>query len=155
MWSERRLEHGGPISPSRLFKCRKWTLTCRIPTKFGGELDITLMRVCKLLLKRFISEKMEFKGKNIFLLPALMKFPGKFECAAGTVMTQCLNILALLWVRANPGPLRPINMGGPQEQKWPRIFSISKHSWVLILSQALQYLWHTQIQIPGTCLASL
>ena len=39
---------------------------------------------------------MEFKGKNIFLLHALMKFPGKFECAAGTVMTQYLNILALL-----------------------------------------------------------
>ena len=33
----------------------------------------------------------------------------------------------MLWVRANPRPLRHINMGGPQEQKWPRICSNSKH----------------------------
>ena len=50
LWNNFSKSHGGPISPSRLFKCRKWTLTCRIPTKFGGELDITLLRVCKLLL---------------------------------------------------------------------------------------------------------
>ena len=33
----------------------------------------------------------------------------------------------MLWVRANPRPLHHINMGGPQEQKWPRICSNSKH----------------------------
>ena len=46
---------------------------------------------------------------------------------------QLCYISAMLWVRANPRPLRPINMGGPQEAKWPRIYSNSKHKEVLIV----------------------
>ena len=36
--------------------------------------------------------------------------------------------------RANPRPLDPTNMGGPQEEKWPQICSNSKHKKVHIVS---------------------
>ena len=37
----------------------------------------------------------------------------------------------MLWLRPNPRPLLPTNMGGPQEEKWPQICSNSKHIKVL------------------------
>ena len=40
-------------------------------------------------------------------------------------------ISAMLWLRANLRPLRPTNMGGPQEKKWPQICSNSMHKKVL------------------------
>ena len=33
----------------------------------------------------------------------------------------------MLWLRPNPRPLHPTNMGGPQEEKWSRICFNSKH----------------------------
>ena len=37
----------------------------------------------------------------------------------------------MLWLRPNPRPLHPTNMGGPQEEKWSWIYSNSKHKKVL------------------------
>ena len=54
-----------------------------------------------------------------------------------TVVTQWLKISQLCYisamrqVRANTRPLRPTNMGGPQEAKWPQICSNSKHKKVM------------------------
>ena len=48
-------------------------------------------------------------------------------------ISQLCYFSAMLWVRANLRPLRPTNMGGPQEQKWPQICSNSKHKKVLIV----------------------
>ena len=71
-------------------------------------------------------------------------------------MTHNYNISALLWVRANPWPLDPTNMGGPQEQKWSRICSTSKHSLDIIVTQPLgQYQkWHFLVHLECRAAAS-
>ena len=58
---------GCPVYPVYLFKSRKRTLSAQMAMKLGGQLEMTLLRVCKLSNLYSMPKKQYFLGKKDLL----------------------------------------------------------------------------------------